>query len=189
MSRWPAKGTDEYRAFMREYMKAYNERKRQDPEHVEHYRQYHREYARKWSSDPDNKQRLLERQRADYERRMQDPKFRQKTNDRRKTEYYRRKLETNGESIRQEAHKQSCRKRGITTDEYAEMLKRQENVCAICKRPQTDRRKRRLAIDHDHKTDRIRGLLCTRCNQMIGFSLDSPEILRSAALYLETHTT
>ena len=44
---------------------------------------------------------------------------------------------------------------------------------------------KRLAVDHCHKTGKIRGLLCSTCNLMIGNAYDNPEILRSGANYLE----
>lgn len=51
---------------------------------------------------------------------------------------------------------------GITPRQYARMLEMQGGRCAICrKRPKT----RRLAVDHDHQTKRVRGLLCMRCNR------------------------
>jgi hypothetical protein len=40
-------------------------------------------------------------------------------------------------------------------------------------------------IDHDHKTGRVRGILCHRCNLLIGMGLDDPDLLRAAASYLE----
>jgi hypothetical protein len=47
-------------------------------------------------------------------------------------------------------------------DDYKKMLQDQNNVCAICKRP--DPSGRRLCIDHDHETEEVRGLLCCICN-------------------------
>ena len=44
---------------------------------------------------------------------------------------------------------------------------------------------RRLAVDHDHKTGKIRGLLCISCNVGLGHFQDDVELLRSAILYLQ----
>ena len=74
---------------------------------------------------------------------------------------------------------------GITEDDYQQMLLRQHNVCAICFRHQ---HYQRLAVDHDHKTGKVRGLLCSHCNRGLGHYFDSPRRLRSAADYLEKHT-
>ena len=54
---------------------------------------------------------------------------------------------------------------GISADDYGSMLQRQRGVCKICGRPEKNRR---LAVDHDHKTGRVRGLLCTSCNRTLG---------------------
>jgi Recombination endonuclease VII len=58
--------------------------------------------------------------------------------------------------------RQLVERRGISEGQYAEMLARQSGACAICLRP--CKTGRRLAVDHDHSTGRIRGLLCFRCN-------------------------
>jgi hypothetical protein len=69
---------------------------------------------------------------------------------------------------------------------YDRMLADQKGVCAICGRSDNPGMTR-LAIDHCHTTKKIRGLLCTCCNQAIGQLKDSPELLRRAADYLEAH--
>lgn len=63
------------------------------------------------------------------------------------------------------------REYGITLEEYNAMSVQQGSVCAICKQPETQERngvKYRLAVDHCHKTGKIRGLLCFPCNSAIG---------------------
>lgn len=72
---------------------------------------------------------------------------------------------------------------GITSEQYDELLKQQGSVCAICRRQQADRR-RRLAVDHDHNTGRIRGLLCDPCNQILGIANDDPKLLARAIEHL-----
>jgi Recombination endonuclease VII len=71
----------------------------------------------------------------------------------------------------------------ITPEQYAAMLERQGGVCAGCGEPPTA--KKRLHVDHCHKTRRIRGLLCNGCNRAIGFLNDSPERARKLAAYLD----
>jgi hypothetical protein len=44
-----------------------------------------------------------------------------------------------------------------------------------------------LSVDHDHITDRVRGLLCAACNSALASARDDPRILRAMAVYLETH--
>jgi hypothetical protein len=69
-------------------------------------------------------------------------------------------------------------KYGITSEEYEEMLKRQNGVCYICEKPETATFKgepARLSVDHCHKTGAIRKLLCRNCNTTVGrLELESP---------------
>ncbi len=58
------------------------------------------------------------------------------------------------------------RKYGITLKEYKAMLRAQNESCKICKRHR-DNFKNSLAVDHDHKTGEVRGLLCFYCNKRI----------------------
>ena len=53
---------------------------------------------------------------------------------------------------------------GVDDDRYAEMLRAQNGGCAICGNPP---KTRRLDVDHDHRTGRVRGLLCHRCNRAL----------------------
>lgn len=75
------------------------------------------------------------------------------------------------------------RKYGITEEQYEELKLAQGGKCAIClKKPRT----RSLAVDHDHKTGSIRGLLCSRCNHgLLGHAYDSIEMLERAIGYLK----
>lgn len=78
---------------------------------------------------------------------------------------------------------------GITPAYYDALLAKQGGVCAICGKPETvvDRRTgkpRRLAVDHDHVTGKVRGLLCANHNALLGHAGDAPEILLAAVDYL-----
>ncbi len=73
---------------------------------------------------------------------------------------------------------------GVTLAEYDAMLEAQGGACAICgKAPGEEGR--RLAVDHDHETGEVRGLLCGKCNQGIGCLQDSAELARRAMMYLQ----
>lgn len=74
---------------------------------------------------------------------------------------------------------------GITLEEYNEMLAQQKGVCAICSN--TCNSFRRLAVDHDHATGKIRGLLCGNCNKGLGVYHDNIQLLQNAIKYLENH--
>ena len=73
---------------------------------------------------------------------------------------------------------------GITLDDFHAMLDQQSGLCALCGRPPRKREKR-LRVDHDHTTGKVRGLLCNACNSALGLLQDSPDLLRKAADYIE----
>jgi hypothetical protein len=82
---------------------------------------------------------------------------------------------------------------GITIDDYEEMQRQQNNLCAICHRPErrVDKKNQKisdLAVDHDHVSGHVRALLCHGCNTSLGAMDDNAELLRAAAAYLDRHS-
>ena len=71
------------------------------------------------------------------------------------------------------------RRYGISAAEADSMLKAQMGVCAICLTPGPEH------VDHDHKTGRVRAILCFNCNGGLGQFKDRPDLLRRGADYLE----
>jgi hypothetical protein len=79
---------------------------------------------------------------------------------------------------------------GISLTEYNTLLAKQNGVCAICKRSEfrfRNGKRESLGVDHSHITGRNRGLLCHTCNSAIGLLKDSPELLITAAQYLQSY--
>lgn len=76
-----------------------------------------------------------------------------------------------------------ARKYGISRVQYDALLLAQGGACALCARPPGA--SRRLAVDHDHETGRIRGLLCTQCNTAIGRFGDTAEGVQRVLDYLK----
>ena len=76
-------------------------------------------------------------------------------------------------------------KYGITLADYDQMFAEQDGLCAICFQPPTEGR--RMAVDHNHETGKVRGLLCLRCNLAIGNLRDDPMVIASAFSYVEAH--
>lgn len=78
---------------------------------------------------------------------------------------------------------------GISIDEYNSLLAKQNGVCAICKTPETSKNNegsvRNLAVDHDHRSGRVRGLVCMSCNTSLGLFKDNTTFLFNAAQYLQ----
>ena len=69
---------------------------------------------------------------------------------------------------------------GLTKDQHRKMIEDQNGGCKICGSGD------RLVVDHDHETQKVRGILCNSCNRGLGYFKDSPSVLRAAADYLES---
>lgn len=87
-----------------------------------------------------------------------------------------------GQKLLHEEHKKYER-RGITKDQYEIVFNIQEGKCAICKEPSKDGTS--LAMDHNHKTNEFRGLLCKPCNRALGLFGDNIKVLQNAVIYLK----
>lgn len=75
---------------------------------------------------------------------------------------------------------------GITLIEYNLLLKKQDYKCAICgSKDPKGFSKENLSVDHNHKTGKVRGLLCQPCNMFLGLIKDDKNILSKTIKYLE----
>jgi hypothetical protein len=76
----------------------------------------------------------------------------------------------------------------LSTIEYTTLFEKHDGCCHICfvkPLPSVNNpNRRRLYIDHNHETGEVRGLLCMKCNTMLGFVDENPEIFKSAITYL-----
>lgn len=72
---------------------------------------------------------------------------------------------------------------GITVSQKEEMIKSQNNQCAIC--GEMFSLKRDTHVDHNHNTNEVRGILCSNCNTSLGGFKDSINNLESAIQYLK----
>jgi len=93
----------------------------------------------------------------------------------------------NTETYKQHKHKQRMKRYNLTDAQFNAMWEKQGGCCAICqiKLQPRGRSKHSAAIDHNHKTSVVRGILCRGCNHGIGSLGDSPSILIAAAKYLK----
>lgn len=71
-------------------------------------------------------------------------------------------------------------KYGMSYADYQRMYAIQSGRCAICRTPQA-----RLCVDHCHMTERVRGLLCNRCNSALGFIGENELVAREMVRYIE----
>ena len=89
--------------------------------------------------------------------------------------------------------KRRLRNHRMTLNQYQTMFDSQQGLCGICSQPESAKHQKgtikSLAIDHDHKTNQVRGLLCSRCNLLLGYAKDSISLLKKCIIYLESHQT
>lgn len=137
-------------------------------EHPEQVSEYMREYGRQWYQENKEKRRESSRKwRAANPDKVREQKKRWK--------------ESGG--VRYSAIKSNY---GISKEEYDHIFEAQGGRCAICGIHQDDHF-RLLSVDHDHKTGKVRGLLCGQCNAGMGNLRDDIHILQSAIQYLQSH--
>jgi hypothetical protein len=111
-------------------------------------------------------------------------------------EYQKHFARTSTQVERRRSHRLRTRF-GITLRQYNVLLKTQKGKCAICRKPEKTLYKRGdivktkpLSVDHCHRTQKVRGLLCFQCNVYLGFEelrLRKPAWLRRALRYLENN--
>lgn len=98
------------------------------------------------------------------------------------------------EECGREAHAAGYYKRtyGLSDEEYRELFIQHDHRCAICGEEgfrMNSRQKNTLCVDHCHKTNKVRGLLCNNCNRALGLLQDDKQRLQSAIEYLEGSET
>lgn len=79
-------------------------------------------------------------------------------------------------------------KYNITLKDYNTLFEQQNGYCAICGTHQTNF-KLRFAVDHNHRTGEVRGLLCFKCNWILGRTNDNINVFKNAISYLEKYAT
>ena len=84
----------------------------------------------------------------------------------------------------EQAFKRKIKKYNLSPEEFQAMHERQEGKCAVCQAVPADG----LVIDHNHTTNKVRELLCNRCNPAVGMIGENPDIARKIITYLEKHS-
>lgn len=135
--------------------KRQKDRKISDPNFAQSMREYHKTYS------------------ADYrktdKRKSYEADYRKKNAEKRKTQMREWRLKKEFD---------------LTIDEFNQLLANQNHACAIC-RTTVPTGAGTWHVDHCHESGVVRGLLCSKCNQMLGLASDNVNILRSAIKYLE----
>lgn len=160
--------TDEYRKYIREYRRKYRST------HVEESRAaYRKASAKKRKEDPEKVNEVKRLMRAKKLEQYREADKRQYHNMLKKDPNYHKNYML-----------QACYNMSIDT--FNEMKAAQNNVCAICyKSPKLTRR---LVVDHNHTTGKVRDLLCDSCNKGLGFFKESASSLLNAIAYLKKHS-
>jgi Recombination endonuclease VII len=141
-----------------------------------------REYRRNYLSDPKRRAANKEYQaRYHKEACQRSPEYREKR--RAQALAYSRSRPPDPFLVKKYREKYRDREYGLVPGQYDEMLALQGGKCLVCRRPPS--KKKSLAVDHDHDTGRVRGLLCGQCNQTLGLVRESPRVLRALAKYIE----
>ena len=76
------------------------------------------------------------------------------------------------------------RQYNLTQVQFDKILEKQGGKCAICPRTEPSG-SGTWHVDHDHESNKVRGLLCMHCNRALGYFMDSPGLLQQAELYLQ----
>lgn len=165
------------KAYQREYWALYKEKNREKIAAKNRaYYQANRERAAEISRNAYRRNRVL---RATQQRIWAE------ANRKKAVAYTQRWQARNPEKARLSRHKANLKANfGLSKEDYDAMLTGQNHACAICFEPSP---KRRLAVDHDHETGKIRALLCGRCNLMLGYSRERVDVLHTALEYLVRH--
>ncbi len=135
-----------------------------------------KKYRKNYYKNNKNKYRLTQNQKEELSARRKEYRINNPT--------YKDK-----ECFTKDRRNQTLKRYNTTEKEVTELLKRQGGVCAICRKVETRKRKYDgkifdFCIDHCHETSKVRGLLCSKCNAMIGQCKNNPEILLSGIKYL-----
>lgn len=157
--------------------KEFDKAKRSAPEYRERLNARNRE---KYQNDAEYRTRVNETNKQRMrEKRLNDPIFREKQNEYKRLWKWRDVLK---------------QRYGMTVEEYHALYTLQNGKCAICgtdlinaiNNGQKDAKNNfQTCVDHDHKTGKVRGLLCWHCNTALGHFRDNAEILIKAANYLK----
>lgn len=149
-----------------------------------------RENMKKWLAKPGNIERKNQMQKAYYEAHKETYAANRKrwseANPEREREWH---VQHHAKNPRLRPNLALKKKYGITLEDYERMEEAQGKRCFICSRDTPGGYGERFHVDHDHKTNKIRKLLCHYCNVSLGGFQDSPRLLRLAIAYLLAHGT
>ena len=122
--------------------------------------------------------------------RASHPEYREQWPEKYGTAYTRAWRQRNPEKMRRYYKAGTLKKYGLTIEQFEAMVEAQDNLCAICRQPETQAYKGQtntLSVDHHHASGQVRGLLCANCNIVVGHARDDIAILKAIIAYLERY--
>ena len=145
------------------------------------------EHRKQWREN--NKEKKKEQSATYYknnkEKVREDNKCYLKNNPEKPKEYSNRYRMKNPEKLKEERLK---RNHGLTMEEYNQLIQLQNNRCVICTE-EFNTKDRRACVDHNHKTGKIREILCNQCNSALGFLKENIATMQSMIEYVQKHNT
>ena len=159
------------------------------------HREYHARYREEHREELRAKDRLRRPRKPPKPRQTPEEAkaWRDAWNAKRTAEGYWSKFYQQNKEKRKTGHRlyQLMKQYGLTGEDYERMFDAQQGLCAICQKPESDKYpsgvRKRLNVDHDHETGKVRALLCRACNVGIGNLGDRSETVFAAAVYLAEH--
>lgn len=132
-----------------------------------------------------NREKVLAKAKARYEKKKDEIRAKQaeyKSQTGYNSKYYH---ENRDRLLKEAAEKHRAnpgKKHGLSAETYWKMVEDSKGQCAVC-----GGEMKKTCVDHDHKTGRVRGLVCHPCNVSLGLMQDDPARLERAAVYLRNH--
>ena len=190
--------TEEEKAYRRELEKKYRQ-----TEKFKEYRkklrqtQKHKEYQKAYMKEYSKTETYKEKQKAYHDIHDKTEEARKLSRERQRKEaakeYQRkyrrvyRKTEKSKKTERKFWWTRRLKGYGLTNEDYKEMLLVQGNCCAICGNEFENAPTRRACVNHCHIRNKVRGILCSSCNLVIGNVKESQEVLAKAITYLRQY--
>lgn len=133
-----------------------------------------------------HKEQILLKSHEHYQQNSEKYKLYRLQNKEKQDKYNKEYRSTHEENKEHKNELRIKRQYGITINEYNDMLKKQDNKCAICGKELIVGNEI-IHIDHSHITGKVRGILCMKCNLQLGVYENNKELFKLMAKYLETN--
>ncbi len=139
-------------------------------------RQRAKEYQKKWNEENKDRVSLLKK-----EYKLKHKERLKAINDLYQKEYNKLHKDDKTEYDNKNKLRVAAKKYDVTVEFLQELINKSNNKCEIC------RKERKLCVDHDHKTGKVRSMICRKCNSALGMIEDDPQIALSLSSYIQKY--